>query len=81
MKPTTVRLEESTIQRLDGVAESLGRSRTWVIKDALDRYLKYEEWFIHEVEAGLEEARSGHLASSEEVRERFRRWGVDVDQG
>jgi len=79
MKTTTIRMENKTLDRIDAMAKSLSRSRTWVINQAIERFLSYEEWFVREVNAGLEEMRDGDLASPEEIRAGLQKWGVNAD--
>ena len=76
MKATTVRINDDMLRRVDGLANTLSRSRSWVIKQAIDRFLDYEEWFVREVREGLEEVKKGEIAQQEEVAARFRKWGV-----
>ncbi len=78
MKATTVRLADETLDRVDQLADAMNRSRTWVIKEALDRYLDHEEWFVQQVTSALEAVDAGQVATAAEVAERFKRWGVDA---
>jgi len=78
MKATTVRLDEGMIGRVDHLAGELSRSRSWVIKQAIERFLEYEEWFVHEVKDGLKEVERGEIATDDEVANRFQKWGVDA---
>lgn len=78
MKATTVHIEDDMLGRIDALASTLSRSRSWVIHRAIERLLDYEEWFVKEVAAGLEEMDRGDIASEDEVAERFRKWGVDA---
>jgi len=78
MKVTTIRLDDKKIGRIDGLAKTLSRSRSWVINQAIDRFLEYEEWFIQEVNEGLKEVDRGEIATQEEVVSVFRKWGVDA---
>jgi predicted transcriptional regulator len=78
MKATTIRFDNDTLVRIDGLANALSRSRSWVIKQAIDRFLDYEEWYVQEVKEGLAEVERGDIASDEEVAARFRKWGVDA---
>jgi predicted transcriptional regulator len=78
MKATTVRINEEVIGRVDDLAKSLSRSRSWVINQAIDRFLEYEEWFILEVKDGLNEVERGEIASDESVAATFGKWGVDA---
>lgn len=76
---TTVRFAPETIDQLDQLAQSLGRPRAWVIKDAVARYLKEEAWFRAEVQKGIDAADAGDLVPHDQVKERIRALGVDVD--
>ena len=78
MKATTIRLDEGMIGRVDHLAGELSRSRSWVIKQAIERFLEYEEWFVHEVKDGLKEMERGEIATDDEVANRFQKWGVDA---
>ncbi|NOR25584.1 MAG: ribbon-helix-helix protein, CopG family [Desulforhopalus sp.] len=78
MKATTVRIDDDTLGRIDGLANTLNRSRSWVINQAIGRFLVYEEWFVQEVKDGLKEVERGEVATDEEVAARFRKWGVDA---
>ena len=76
MKATTVRLDEEVLGRIDELAGALSRSRAWVIKEAIDRYLDYEEWFAKQVEEGLKELDEGaetipHDHVMKELREKI----------
>ncbi len=78
MKATTVRLDDDMLGRIDGLASTLSRSRSWVIKQAIERFLAYEEWFVQEVKDGLKEVDRGEIATDDEVAAGFRKWGVDA---
>ncbi len=51
---------------------------SWVINQAIDRFLDYEEWYIKEVKDGLAEVERGEIAADEEVVAKFRKWGADA---
>lgn len=78
MKTTTVRIHDDVMGRIDGLAKALSRSRSWVINQAIERFLEYEEWFVKEVKDGLEEVERGEITTHEEVVDRFRKWGADA---
>ncbi len=78
MKSTTVRMADTLLQQVDGIAESLNRPRSWIINQALERFVAYEEWYIQEVKSGLAELKSGEVAADKEVVDRFKKWGVDA---
>jgi len=64
-KTTTIRMDGRTLKRLDGVARAMSRSRAWVLNQAVERYLNYEEWFVAQVQEGLKEARAGEVVEHE----------------
>ncbi len=41
-KTTTIRMHGATLKRVDGVARAMSRSRAWVINQAVERYIDYE---------------------------------------
>ncbi|MDB5555730.1 MAG: Ribbon-helix-helix protein copG family [Rhizobium sp.] len=41
-KMVTTRLPEALVEKLDDVARKLGRSRSWIVREALERYLAQE---------------------------------------
>ena len=72
-KTTTIRIDDTVLGRVDSLAKSMSRSRNWVIQQAVDRYLDYEEWFVHQVEQGLEEVKRGKTLSHDEVMAEIRK--------
>ena len=72
-KTTTVRMDGRTLKRVDGLARAMSRSRAWVINQAVERYLDYEEWFAAEVKQALVEADAGQLVEHETVVNRWER--------
>jgi predicted transcriptional regulator len=79
-KTTTIRMEAGTLKRVDGLANAMSRSRAWVINQAVERYLDYEEWFAGEVKQALKEAEHGRLVEHETVVKRWeRRRAAKVD--
>ena len=78
MKPTTVRIDENMLGRLDSIAKKQDRTRSYLINQALKQYIEYEEWFVQEVKDGLKEVEQGEIATDNEVKAIFQKWGVDA---
>jgi predicted transcriptional regulator len=78
MKATTVRIHDDVLGRVDGLAAALSRSRSWIINQAIERFLEYEEWFVQEVKDGLKEVERGEIATDKAVKARFRKSGADA---
>jgi predicted transcriptional regulator len=66
-------MEGRTLKRVDGLANAMSRSRAWVINQAVERYLDYEEWFVGEVKRALREAESGRVLEHQTVIKRWER--------
>lgn len=60
-KTASIRVDDGTLARLDRVARSMDRSRSWIVGQAIERYLDHEEWFLEQVEQGIAEAERGDL--------------------
>ena len=71
-------MDDNLLHRVDGIAKSQSRSRSWIINQALERFVDYEDWFKLEVEEGLAEVDRGDIASDAEVKTAFKKWGVDA---
>jgi predicted transcriptional regulator len=63
----------ATLKRVDGVARAMSRSRAWVINQAVERYIDYEEWFVAEVKEALKEVRAGAVVEHEAVMRQWER--------
>jgi predicted transcriptional regulator len=72
-KTTTIRMDANTLKRLDGIARAMSRSRAWVLNQAIERYLDYEEWFVSAVSDGLKEADQGDVLEHAAVTRKWER--------
>ncbi len=70
----TVRLETKTKNRLDALARSTGRSKSFLAAQAIETYIEEEAWQIAEIEKAIIEAAAGDFATPAEVREAFGKW-------
>jgi len=73
---TTFRTSKEKLELIDSMASSMGRSRNWLLNKALDDILEYYEWYVGEVQKGIDAADNGEFASSEEVEAVFRKFGA-----
>ena len=78
-KNASIRMDAEKLARVDNIAKAVNRSRAWVINQAVDRYLEYEEWFVQQVQQGLDEADQGQFATDQQVKKRFAKWGVKIE--
>jgi RHH-type transcriptional regulator, rel operon repressor / antitoxin RelB len=75
----TVRLDDEVKNRLDRLAESTQRSKSFLAAEAIRAYVENNEWQIAEIEAALIEADAGAFASDEEVEAIADKWRVNAD--
>lgn len=78
MTTVTARIDENTQNRLEQLAKATARSRSWLVADAIRRYVQEEEWQIAAIEEGVRQAEAGDFASDKEVAAAFAEWGVDA---
>lgn len=67
-KVASVRMAEEKLQRIDKLAKMTNRSRGWLINQAVDQYLEYEEWYLKSVETGIEDVKAGRTVPHEELK-------------
>ena len=76
MPSITVRVSDNMIQELDELARAMDRSRSWVVTDALARYLAEERQWMEQIRKGIEELDRGegipHKQVMDEMREIIR---------
>lgn len=67
----TVRVDETTLVALDGIAAKTERSRDWLVNRAIEDFVALSGWQFEKIEAGLAAADQGDFASEAEI-ERIR---------
>jgi len=76
----TARLDPETKEKLDLLAKSTARSKSFLISEAVRAYVKEQAWQVYAIKEGVEQANAGNFASNDEIRSTFERWGVDVQK-
>jgi predicted transcriptional regulator len=57
--------------KLDRIASEQGRDTKSLVKEAVERLVGYDEWFLRQVEIGLAQADRGELLEDNEVAARM----------
>jgi predicted transcriptional regulator len=70
----TIRLEVEVKDRLDRLAESTQRSKSFLAAEAIREFVENNEWQIAEIRASLKEADAGDFASEREVGAVAKKW-------
>jgi predicted transcriptional regulator len=63
----TVRTESDIVHRLDFLADTLDRSRNYLVNQALKEYLDQHAWQIEKISQGIAAAKRGELVDHEIV--------------
>jgi predicted transcriptional regulator len=62
-----VHLEPDTQAKLKRIAAERGRNPEMLAREAIERFVDYDEWFLREVEKGLAQIDRGESLTHEEV--------------
>jgi predicted transcriptional regulator len=81
MKSATVsaKLEPSVAEKLDLLAKATARSRSFLVAEAIETYVKDQTWQIQAIQEGIKEADKGNFATEEEVKKAVKKWGIIED--
>ena len=74
----SVRLPDEVELQLGQLAQSTGRTKSWLANQAIQDYLAREAWQIAEVEAALREADAGDFVPEKEMMAKFNRGGINA---
>jgi len=75
----TIRLEDEVRDRLDRLAESTQRSKSFLAAEAIREFVENNEWQIAEIRAALKEASAGDFASDKDLAAVAKKWKVNAD--
>jgi predicted transcriptional regulator len=67
----TTRVTAEVAEQLDRLAARLGRSRAWVVEQAIKRYAEEELEYLSFIQVGIDAADRGELISQEEMEAWF----------
>ena len=81
MATLSIRVPDEVGERLEKLAESTGRTRSFLTLDALRRYLAQEEWQVQAIRTAVERADNGvaSYALHEAVDQWLSGWGTDAE--
>jgi len=70
----TLRLDPELRKRLDHLARTQCRSRSFIAAEAIREYVAANEWQIEAIRNGLKEAERGDFATEQQVRRTLSKW-------
>lgn len=59
MPSITITVKDENITKLDVLADSQDRSRSWLVNEAIENYLEHQAWMDRETEAAIAEIEAG----------------------
>ena len=77
MSIMSLRLPDDMADTLAHLAKATGRSKSFLVIDALRDYLAREAWQIAEIQKAIEEADAGDFASENEVAATLNKWSAN----
>jgi predicted transcriptional regulator len=66
-EPVSFRIKKQIKNDLATLAESTGRSQTFLVEEALQEYIDLNMWQINAIKEGIKSAENGELYSTEEI--------------
>jgi RHH-type rel operon transcriptional repressor/antitoxin RelB len=78
MKSTTftVRVDTSVKKRLERLAKSTGRSRSFLAAEAINEYLEFNEWQVAGIKRAIASLDRGERDSAYQVKDWVATWGT-----
>ena len=78
----TIRLDEQTKERLDRLAESVARSKSYLVTRALQDYLELNEWQDKAIKKAVSKADSSDakFVAHEDVSAWLETWGTENEK-
>ncbi|OGT24798.1 MAG: hypothetical protein A3I12_06905 [Gammaproteobacteria bacterium RIFCSPLOWO2_02_FULL_38_11] len=69
----TIRLTNTLKTKLEKLAESTHRSKSFLAAEAIDDYISLHEWQINEIKKGLQEANAGDFLEHTKIKKYWRK--------
>lgn len=70
----TIRLEDQIKDRLDRLADSTQRSKSFLAAEAIREFVENNEWQIAEIRSALKEADEADFATDKDVAALAKKW-------
>ncbi len=68
LKTISFRMRAEAVETLDALAETMDRDRTYLLNEAVEHYLKLNEYHIKLIEKGLRAAEAGDFVPDAEMK-------------
>jgi predicted transcriptional regulator len=68
LKTVSFRIRTEAVESLDALAETMDRDRTYLLNEAVERYLELNEYHIKLIKKGLRAAEAGDFVPDAEMK-------------
>ena len=68
LKTVSFRMRTDAVETLDALAETMDRDRTYLLNEAVERYLELNEYHIKLIKKGLRAAEAGNFVPQAEMK-------------
>jgi RHH-type rel operon transcriptional repressor/antitoxin RelB len=75
----TVRVKPDVAARLEKLAESMERSKSYLAAEAIEEYLEIHEWQVQAIQEGIAAADRGETISFDEIKKQWEKKVEDSD--
>lgn len=75
MKTVSFRIDSEAVDSLDALAGAMDRDRSYLLNEAVERYLELNEYHIKLIKKGLRAAKEGKLVSHADVKKMISKMG------
>jgi predicted transcriptional regulator len=76
----TIRVDATVKKRLEKLAKSTGRSRSFLAAEALDAYLDVNEWQVAGIKRAIASVDAGRAVPQQRVRDWVESWDTDAER-
>jgi RHH-type rel operon transcriptional repressor/antitoxin RelB len=81
MRTSTVsaKLDPKVAKKLELLVKATARSKSYLVAEAIEFYVEDQAWQIEAIQEGIKEADKGKFATERQVKNTFKKWGVNED--
>ncbi|MBE0504652.1 MAG: CopG family ribbon-helix-helix protein [Desulfuromonadales bacterium] len=72
----SLRIEEELADRLNSLAKSTGKTKSFIASQAIQDYLALQEWQVEAIKEGIDAADRGEMVGHEEAVKVLNSWGA-----
>lgn len=75
----SMRLPEQINNELAELADATGRTKSFLVLEAVKEFINREKWQVEKIQKGIDEANNGLFATEEEIKALDTKWGYNAN--